>query len=93
MPLTAAISKQPTEKFHSLKAMRLTIGFLAIGSKLIRTANAEERRSALWPPFSEFEDQAPSFWLANLYRHSPIFYSGRAQTDSIVDGDQLAQFM
>ena len=44
MALAPAISKQPAKKLHSLKTMRLTIGFLAIGSQLIRTANVVERR-------------------------------------------------
>jgi hypothetical protein len=51
MALAPAISKQPTKQLHSLKTMRFTIGFVAIGSQLIRIANAMERRWAgLWPP-------------------------------------------
>ena len=51
MAVALAISKQPTEKLHALKTIKSTIGFLAIGSQLIRTANAVERRwSGLWPP-------------------------------------------
>jgi hypothetical protein len=74
MALAAAISKQPTKKLDSLKAMRSTIGFFAIGSQLIRTANAVERRwSGLWPPVLRVSWPSPSFCLANLYRHSPIF--------------------
>jgi hypothetical protein len=88
MAAAAAISKQPTKKLHSLKTMMLTIGFVAIGSQLIRTANAEARRwSDLWPPVFRVSGPGLSFWRpAN-------FHFGRAQTDSIVDGDRLTQFM
>ena len=68
MALAAAISKQPAQKVHSLETVRLTIGFFAIGSPLILTANAEERRwSGLWPPIFRVQDRGPSFWRANLY--------------------------
>src|SRR5260370_42283274 len=92
MALAPAISKQPTKKLQSLKTMRLTIGFLAIGSQLIRTGNAVERRgSGLWPPVFRVSGPGPSSCRANLHRHSPIsfwqgtdrFDSGRRPTDTI----------
>jgi hypothetical protein len=94
MALAHVISKQPTEKLHSLKTMRLTLGFLAIGSQLIRTVNAAERRwSGLWPPVFRVSGPGPSFLPGQSLPSFANFRFGRAQTDSIVDGDRLAQFM
>src|SRR5260370_32869950 len=75
MALAPAISKQPTKKLDSLKMMRLTIGFLAIGSQLIRTANAVERRwSGLWPPVFRVSGPGPRFWRASLCSSFPIVF-------------------
>jgi hypothetical protein len=94
MALAAAISKQPAQKVHSLETMRLTIGFLAIGSPLIRVANAEERRwSGLWPPIFGLSEPAPELLAGQSLPSFANFRFGRAQTDSIVDGGGLTQFM
>jgi len=94
MALAHAISKQPTEKLHALKTMRLTLGFLAIGSQLIRTVNAVERRwvRSLAASFQSFR-AGPELLPGQSLPSFAIFRFGRAQTDSIVDGDRLAQFM
>ena len=82
MAVALAVTKQPTKKLHSVKTMRLTIGFLAIGSQLIRTANAVERRwSGLWPPVLRVLGLGPSFWRANLYRQFS-FWQGTVGRDN-----------
>src|SRR5947209_726820 len=92
MALAPAISEQPTKKLHALKKMRLTIGFLAIGSQLIHTANAVERRSSgLWPPVVRASGPGPSFCqaISTVIRHFSFwqgtdrFDSGRRPVDTI----------